>query len=87
MVVVGGLVGRGGGLQHDSDRDKKIPGQMQGFLKHQIYSKISFSLLSAYCIEMLEYFVFIIVGKLREGVRHTNMRIEQNRMYITFYLK
>ena len=28
VVVVGGLVGRGGGLQHDSDRDKQIPGQM-----------------------------------------------------------
>ena len=34
VVVAGGLVGRGGGLKHASDKDKLIPGQMR-----KIYSK------------------------------------------------
>ena len=38
VVVVGGL-GRGGGLQHVSDRDKQIPGQIWRFLNNRFRKK------------------------------------------------
>ena len=46
VVVDGGLVGRGGGLKHASDKDKLIPGQIGIYCDSTRYIMDVFSILT-----------------------------------------